>query len=243
MIIGQYPLNSFKDAFKLFVYPTNYIFLVWLLICYCIFYFVAYTDRKINRFLETTMVVIFFVWILVYVLFYDKDVYRIDNVDEPFILFLYIESMLMGALFKKGHSKISVGMVRTSKIVIAFGCLAIYFVSKIIFSRVEAVLPLQIINQFVILITLFSVFDLFISLEQKFKNIPEKINCVVKHISNITLQIYVVQFVIIRYCEKLWFPLNLIVVVSAIIVVATALYYLEVIIRKFIDFLLSKARK
>ena len=103
VIVGQYPLNSFKDAFKLFVYPTNYIFLVWLLICYCIFYFVAYTDRKINRFLETTMVVIFFVWILVYVLFYDKDVYKVDNVHEPFILFLYMESMLTGAWFKKGQ--------------------------------------------------------------------------------------------------------------------------------------------
>ncbi len=243
VIVGQYPLNSFKDAFKLFVYPTNYIFLVWLLVCYCIFYFVAYTDRKINKFLETTMVVVFFVWILVYVLFYDKDVYSIDNVNEPFILFLYMESMLTGAWFKKGQKSFLGGVDLASKIFLTIGCLTFYFISKILFSKIEALLTLQIINQFIILITLFSVFDLFISLEQKFKNIPEKINCVVKHISNITLQIYVVQFVIIRYCEKLWFPLNLVVVISAIIVVATALYYLEVIIRKFIDFLLSKARK
>ena len=119
----------------------------------------------------------------------------------------------------------------------------VYFVSKIIFSRIETLLPLQIANQFVILMALFSVFDLFMSLEQVFKKMPEKLNLVVKHISNITLQIYIVQFVIIRYCDKLSFPLNLIVVILAIIVVATLLYYIENRIRKLIDFLCAKSRK
>ncbi len=241
VIIGQYPLSDFTDAFKLFVYPTNYIFLVWLLVCYCIFYLVVFMDRKIKNFTEMTMAVIFFVWVLVYVILYDKSVYRVDNVSEPFILFLYIESMLTGALFKKRCADFN--GFKITKIITTLVCFATYFASKIIFSRVEALLPLQIANQFVILITLFSVFDLFMSLEHIFKKIPEKLNLAVKHISNITLQIYIVQFVIIRYGDKLPFPINLAVVTLAIIVVATLLYYIEFLMRKLIDFLRTKARK
>ncbi len=243
VLIGEYPLNNLDDAFKLFVYPTNYIFLVWLIICYCIFYFVVYIDKKVINFLEITMAVIFLVWISVYALFYDKSEYRVDNVSEPFILFLYTESMLMGALFKKGRKNILGGIDLKFKIILTVGCMVVYFVSKIIFSRVESILPLQILNQIVILLAVFSLFDLFMSLEHVFKKIPEKLNLVVKHISNITLQIYLVQFVIIKYCDKLAFPVNLIVVTFAIIVVATLLYYIEVLIRKLIDFLRTKARK
>ena len=50
VLIGEYPLKSFGDAFKLLVYPTNYIFLVWLLVCYCVLYIVAYADKHIGKF-------------------------------------------------------------------------------------------------------------------------------------------------------------------------------------------------
>lgn len=243
VLAGQFPLNSFSDAFKLFVYPTNYIFLVWLLVCYCIFYFVAYAGRKIRNLPEIAMTVLFFVWISVYVFFYDKTAYRVDNVSEPFILFLYMESMLMGALFKKCRKNFLGGVDLPFKIFVTVGCLAVYFISKVLFSKIEALLPLQIVNQFVILITLFAIFDLFMSSEHIFKKIPDKVNCVARHISNITLQIYVVQFVIIRDLDKFSFPFNIIAVVLAIIAVATVLYYIEFLIRKFIDFLQSKARK
>ncbi len=230
--IGKYPLNGFEDAFKLFVYPTNYIFLVWLIVCYVIFYVIAYMDKIRNNFLEILMSIIFIVWILVYILFYDKSVYCVDDVSKPFILFLYMESMLMGAFFKKYHSSFS--NFRISKILITVGSLAVYFVSKIAFSRVDALVKFQILNQFIILFALFSVFTLFISIEPLLNKLPLKLNIVVKHISNITLQIYVVQFVIIKYFEKIPFPFNLIVVTVGILVVATILYYIEALIKKAI---------
>lgn len=239
--IGEYPLNSFEDAFKLFVYPTNYIFLVWLIVCYCILYLVAFMDKKIKNFLEIAMAVILAVWILVYAIFYDKSVYSVDNVGEPFILFLYIESVLIGAFFKKHQSDF--GKFKISKLVITGGFLAIYFASKIIISRVAYLLNLQILNQFVILITLFLVFDLFMSVEPLFQKIPKKLNCVVKHISNITLQIYVVQFIVIKYCAEISFPLNLITVIIAIVLAATLLYYIEFLIRKAIEFICEKVKK
>lgn len=239
--IGRYPLDSFQDAFGLFVYPTNYIFLVWLIVCYCVFYVVVYLDKKYEKFLETSMVLIFFAWVLIYVLFYDKSIYRVDNVSEPFILFLYIESMLLGAFFKK--NQIRFGEFQISKVLITIICLIAYFCSKILFSKIEALLNFQIVNQFIIFIALFFTFDLFMSLEGFFKSLPEKINCCVKYISNITLQIYIVQFVIIYRFEKLAFPLNFVTVVLLILVVASLLYYLEVLIRKAIAFISDKVKK
>lgn len=239
--IGEYRLNGLQDAVRLFVYPTNYIFLVWLIVCYCVFYAVAVVDKKKKHFLEITMSVIFVVWILVYMLLYDKSAYTVDNVSEPFILFLYIESMLLGALFNK-HELYHVKF-RISKVFFTGAFFVIYAASKILFSKVAFLVPFQILNQFVILITLCFVFGLFMSMEMLFKRIPKKVVRVVRHISNITLQIYVVQFVIIRYCSKIVFPLNLITVTLAIIVAATVLYYVEAYARKAIGFMYKKVRK
>lgn len=240
VFIGEYPLNNLNDAFKLFVYPTNYIFLVWLLICYAMFYIVVCMDKRVNWFLEISMVVFFGVWILVYAICYDKSTYRVDNVGEPFILFLYFESMLMGAFFKKNKANFS--KFRISKLAVAVGCTVVYFISKLIVLKVEFFLLVQILNQFIILIALFSVFNLFMSMEQFFQKIPEKINCMVKHISNITLQIYVVQFISIRYCEKISFPLNLITVTIVILISATLLYYIENLIRKAVQIISKKGK-
>lgn len=239
--IGQYSLNNFQDAFCLFVYPTNYIFLVWLIVCYCIFYIIAYFDKKIDIFLQIAMMVIFVIWILVYAVFYDKSEYRVDNVSEPFILYLYVESMLLGAFFKKNYARFS--KFKVSKVIMALFCIVAYFGSKIVFSRVSSLLNFQIVNQFIIFITLFFVFSLFISLEDFFKRIPAKINCCVRYTSNITLQIYIVQFVIIERFEKLVFPLNLVTVVLLILIVASLLYYLEVLIRKVITSISDKVKK
>lgn len=228
--IGLYGLNSLSDAFRLFIYPTNYVFLVWLVICYVAFYIVAYTDKKKGKIIEISFATVMLIWVVSYVFVYDKTSYSIDNVSEPFILFLYFESMLLGALFRKQKDRF--GKFSAVKIISAVLCLAAYFASKILFSRYDSLLNFQIINQIVILITLFVVFDLFMSLEGFFDKVPKALKNGVRHISNITLQIYIVQFVIIGHFEKLAFPLNLIVVTILILVAATVLYYIEFFIRK-----------
>ncbi len=241
VLIGAYPLNGIEDAIKLFVYPTNYIFIVWLILCYVALYIVAYLDKKVKNFLEITMVAVFVTWLIVYAIFYDKSFYRVDNVSEPFILFLYFESMCLGAFFKKHRSFF--GKFKISKIFITIACLLVYFASKIAVSRIEILLSVQILNQFVILVTLFYVFDLFMSLEEYLKKIPKKINNCVRFISNITLQIYIVQFVVIAYLDKLVFPLNLIAVTLAILAAASIVYFVELFARKGIKLLIARLKK
>ncbi|MBE6681330.1 MAG: acyltransferase [Ruminococcaceae bacterium] len=230
VVLGEYPLNDFSQAVKLFVYPTNYIFLVWLVVCYIAFYIMSYLDKRNGKFLETSLISVLVIWLLAYVLLYDKTAYSIDNVYEPFILFLYFESMLVGALFRKHKDRY--GKFSGVKVFLTVFCIVAYFGSKIAFSRYDFLLKYQIVNQIIILIALVAVFDLFMSLEALFKKMPKVLKVCVRYVSNITLQIYIVQFIIIAHFKKLAFPLNLAVVTLLILVVASILYYIEFYIRK-----------
>ena len=241
VLIGQYSLNSGADAVRLFLFPTNYIFLVWLLILYVPFYFVAKFSKKWEKCIEIGGGVLLIVWITVYLLFVDKSVYHIDDVSKPFILFLYFSSMLLGGLFRKYQDAYK--QLKWWNVVLLFVSLVVYFGTKILFSKMESVAFLQIINQLSILAALYFVFAVFIGLEEKLAKIPAWINETVKFISNVTLQIYIVQFVIIRALENLAFPLNFLATTAAILAAASLVYLVEYFIRKGIGKLTKKGKE
>ena len=242
ILIGDFTINDFNDIVRFFIYPTNYIFIVWLMVAYALFYIVAYLSKKYSKFMEITFVSLIVAWLLTYLIFVDKNFYHIDNVNEPFILFLYFISMLMGALFRKHQTKVEKGKLYLYIILLPISLL-IYFGSKIVFSKVSKVAPLQILNQISILIVLYLIFALFTLLESKLKTLPNKLNKIIKFFSGLTLHIYVVQFVVIRRLQHLTFPLNLITVSIGIIALAIVVYYIEQFIRKSIISLTRKANK
>ena len=92
VLIGDYSLASWIDALLLFIYPTNYIFIVWLMLSYIAFYVLAWMSKKYNKTIEISLLILFGIWILTYFIFIDKSVYHIDNVEKPFIMFLYFAS-------------------------------------------------------------------------------------------------------------------------------------------------------
>lgn len=240
-LFGIYSLKSFDDFVRMFLYPTNYIFIVWLLVCYCVLYVVAYLDKHVNHFLEISMGVVLLAWVLTYVVFYDKSAYTVDNVYEPFILFLYVESMLLGSFFKKHGSKI--GVFKMYKPFATGIALIAYFASKILVSKVDALLSVQILNQFVLFAALYFTFDLFMSIEPQLSKAPKWIAIPTKYVSNITLQIYIAQFVVLMYLQDLVFPVNLIAVVVCILLAASVLYYAELYIRKGINYWIESWKK
>ena len=239
VLIGDYSINSFNDVVRLFIYPTNYIFIVWLMIAYALFYIIAYLSKKYDKLLEITFVSLIVVWLLTYLVFVEKSVYHIDNVSEPFILFLYFISMLMGALFRKHQSKVENGKLYLYIILLPIS-LVLYFGAKIAFVKINQIAPLQIVNQISILFVLYSIFSLFILLERKLNALPCKVNKVAKFLSGLTLHIYVVQFMVIRRLQHLVFPLNLVIVSIGIIVLAIVVYLVEKFIRESIVALIRK---
>lgn len=230
VLIGDYSLASWKDAVRLFLYPTNYIFLVWLMLSYIAFYVIAWLSKKYDKSIEISLAVLVGVWILTYFIFVDKSVYHIDDVSKPFILFLYFSSMLMGALFKKNIDKF--GKIKAVNVILLFVSLIVYFGSKIAFSKMQSIVFWQILNQLSILGVLYFMFTVFIGMEDCFKKIPNWINKVVKFVAGITLHIYIVQFVVIRRLEGLIFPVNFFATTATILALACVVYYAEFFIKK-----------
>ncbi len=242
VLMGDYSLKSGADAVRLFVYPTNYVFLVWLMVLYIAFYVVAWSTKKNDKFLPIIFALVLFAWLVVYILFVDKTQYVVDEVSKPYILFLYFMSMLIGAMFRKRVDKIKETKLSHVNVIMLFLTLVIYFGCKIIFSRIQKLAFLQLLNQLSIMAVLYFTFAVFIRLEKNLARLPTWLNKPMKFLSSITLQIYIVQFVVINKLSNIVFPLNLLLVVIGIVVLATVVYYVECFIKKSVARLLSKTK-
>ena len=240
VLIGDFSLTSGKEVVRLFLYPTNYIFLVWLMLSYVAFYVVAWLSQKYRKTTEIALAVVVGAWLLTYFIFVEKSSYHIDDVSKPFILFLYFSSMLIGALFKKHIDKFN--KIKAINVVLLFVSLIVYFGSKIAFSKIQAIVFWQILNQLSILVTLYFMFAVFSGLEEGLKKLPSWLNKTVKFMAGITLHIYIVQFVLIRRLEGLVFPVNFLVTTVAILALACAVYYAEFFIKKGIALLIDKIK-
>jgi len=240
-LMGAYEIRTLSDVIRLFVYPTNYIFIVWILILYIPFYVVAYLDKRVKNFTEWALLFTAALWLLTYVIFFDKSYYHIDEVSSPFICFVYFASMLLGALFKKhGHRVKATRWYHACIMLLSY---VIYFGTKIAFSRIGGVaLLFQPINQITLLAALVATFAVFMGLEQRLCGVCRPISRAVGFISGITLQIYIVQFLIIYKFAELAFPLNFAVIVLVIFAAASVLYLIEYYLRKGISCLLSKRK-
>ena len=76
VLFGNYPLTSGVEFFKLFIYPTNYPFLVWLMVCYALFYPLCRLDKKYKKTIEISFLSVVALWVIVYFAFVDKTVYH-----------------------------------------------------------------------------------------------------------------------------------------------------------------------
>ena len=173
---------------------------------------------------------------------YDKSYYHIDTVREPMVRFLFMESMLLGAYFKQTETFIESGF-KWRHLFGTAGCFVFYFASKLLFSKVPSISKFQILNWFAIFALLYFIFALFASLESKCQRLPKWIKAIVKYLASITLEIYVVQYVIIDLIRPLvGFPLNWLLLTASILVAATLLHFVCKYILVGFDLLVSKIK-
>ncbi len=222
LILGCF---SFEDHSFLyyFVYPTDYHFVASIILLYIPFYIVCSLDWTRKR-IPQMMLIVAGAMVAVYLLIYDKSYYHIDTVREPFIRFLFFESMLLGAYFKKEdhifRNKFSWRWVWLTVL-----SLGVYFVSKIVFSKSEVLSEFQIINQILIFGLLYCLLRLFSGLDGKLEKMPVWIRNCISFVAGITLEIYVVQYVLIDALRGIAvFPLNWMIVTGSIILSALLLH-------------------
>ncbi len=242
MILGFYYLEM-HQFWWWYLWPTNYHFVASIVLLYIPFY-IFMIIKPIQDRIPLIMAVLGAAYLLVYIFAYDKSTYHIDTVREPMIEFLFAESMLLGAWFRKKDSFFRNKFHWYIPLVtIAMTCL--YFVSKFLFSKYQILSIAQPVNQIILVVLLFFVFLTFSSLDGRLSNMPRWIKTVITFISEMTLEIYVVQYVLIDQIRNFGFvfPLNWFTIVFAIIISATALHYICKGILYLFGLLISKFKR
>lgn len=224
LMLGAYVVSTDRNLAWWLIYPTYYHFVASIIVLYIPFFIVMKVD-VLKKNIPIVALAVLVVYVIVYVAFYDKTRYHIDTVREPMIRFLFFESMLLGAWFKKNDAKYRNQFRAWLPIATVFVFVA-YFASKLLFSKRAAYCNYQILNQLIIFVLLYLMFRLFASLDRKLDQMPRWLKKIVTFIADITLEIYLVQYVLIDVIRnlKLPFPINWMAITASIILSAFILH-------------------
>jgi len=224
MLLGVYKLETMSWV-SWYLYPTYYHFVASIVLLYIPFYGIM-AVRQLKERIPLVMLLIAAMYAIVYIFFYDRSYYHIDNVREPMIRFLFFESMLLGSHFRirmpeladKPYGAAIAGMT------VLF---VLYFASKLMFARRIVNPELQAVNQVLLFLLLMCIFRVFMGLEKRLVALPDVICKCAKFLADRTLEIYVVQYVLIDWIRPLLgFPANWIALTVSIIAAASVLHWI-----------------
>ncbi|MBE7020689.1 MAG: acyltransferase [Ruminococcaceae bacterium] len=219
--------NVFKTLLFDFIFPQRYWFVCALIVMYPILYYIIMHKFERKQFLICTAILCVLYASIYFML--DKQSYVVETIGIYGIRFSYIFSfflMLLGAYLRKNVNKF-IELVQDKKIaywfVLNFVC---YYIFLVTMQKFKFLLKLQFVETLLCIGTVVTFFLLLIGMEKylsKYKNKP--IFKVFEFLGSLTLEIYIVQFVLIDLINnlKLVFPLNCIVALSAILVAAVIL--------------------
>lgn len=235
VLFGIYAVGDITEFMKMFIFPTNYHFIASIMLIYILYYYVMKLE-KLKKNIPAVFIGIVAVQLFIYIFFYDKSFYHIDSVSEPMIRLLFFEAMLVGA-YVKMNSERFINKNRVFNWVCTFILIITYFGTKIIFSKFDEIAEYQIINQYVLILLLVSLLISFAGIDSLLSNFNKTIKEGINFISNRTLEIYLVQTVLIEMIARkiTVFPINWIVITSVIILFATILHLFSTKIKRILD--------
>lgn len=224
LLVGSWKINSLSEAVKVFLFPTNYRFVGSIVLLYIVYYCIMRIE-KLHNHLPAVIAVVAVLQLIAYLFFYDRSYYHIDTVREPMIRFLFLEAMLIGAQFRCKDA-----VYRNKKIwlplALSIVVFVLYFASKMFFVKTEEYAYLQILNQYILLILLVLIFRTMAGLDSLLCKLPKSVKCVIEFISSITLEIYLVQIILICIVKSYVtvFPLNWFALTGSILLCAWILH-------------------
>jgi len=237
ILIGFYSLQT-KTILEYFIFPTDYHFVGSIIILYIPYFFVM-NFPNIKKYIKYLVIGLFVFQLVLYFTIYDLSYYHIDNVREPMIRFLFFYAMLLGSYFRLNSQKYLSNRNSLTKYFMALFTL-LYLISKLIFSKYSGLSIFQLGNQIILLIALYFIVKFFMSLEEIFSIKLKNMIKIIKPISNITLEIYVVQFFIIYTLQHLIFPYNFILITFSILFSAFVLHYIIKGINLFSNYVVNQ---
>lgn len=227
-LLGFYSFSGFLGFVDLFIYPTYYHFVGSILILYIPFYLVMKIEVLQKR-LPLVFCATLGLELLVYILLFDRTTYHIDSVYSPMIWFLFFSSMLIGAYVRKNDDAFR-NKIKISNIVVTAILFVCYFISKMFFvkfSNNEIVCNLQLINQILLLALLYFLFISFAGFDGKLERLPKWIKNIISVIGEMTLEIYLVQYVLIPLLNIGRFPVNWFVITASILLLGFGLHFVS----------------
>lgn len=220
--------NKPNNLFSYFIFPTRFWFAEAILIFYVIMYFLVKT--KIIEKPHVIFSVLILVYFVIYILFVDKTKFSVESMTEfkYFKHISYFMVMLGGYYIKQNSDKIKA--LVEGKRVITLGISSALFVGFYVFKLALDAFPslysIQFIMQYINLALALSLICTGLSWENTLKRIPSWLFAPINHIATITLEIYLMQSFAFEFIGlPSQFPLNIIVALIVLIIVATILHY------------------
>lgn len=223
-------VTGWHDIVEFFAWPTHWHFVASIILLYVPLFFVSkYMEMNAKNYgcLASGLLI---VQLIVYLFCYDYSYYHIDTVREPMIEFLFFQSMILGLHYRWKSQQCNDEYKPLSVLEIGGGIvlLALYFGSKMAFVKFASIAGFQIVNQVMLWALLYVLFDIFMKLEPKLRKMEEnKMWICVKFVSDRTLEIYLVQYVILGNCKIGPFPLNWLLLTTTILGVAVILHWVS----------------
>lgn len=224
LLVGFFIIDSLSGFVRCFFYPTRYHFITSIMILYVLYYLVRKLQDKSG---VSTSVVIGFTaasFFVVYLFWFDKSWYHIDNVEENWVRFQFWTSMLLGAWLREKYESMEAKISAAEWLVFAVLFVG-YFMAKVLVSRVASLSSIQFLSPLLLVMLTFKTAKIFIKMEKQGFFTQAKWACRCAEIlSSITLEIYLVQNVIIKQWSHLVFPLNFLIVTVLILLVAWSVH-------------------
>lgn len=219
MVFGTFRVDSFIAVVHCFVYPTWFHFITSIMLLYLLFFLVRTLQEAFRIQTKLVLAVSVLIFAVMYLFLFDKTHYHIDDVMENWVRYQFWISMMIGACLREKidtiRSKIS-ALEWTALVVLVF----IYFSAKIAVGRFPALYSVQILSPATLVLLVAHVAIIFIKLEkQGLLTQKSWLRTIVNLISTLTLEIYLIQNIIIHQFGTLPFPANF-CVVSVLILAA-----------------------
>ncbi len=215
-----------KASLELFFFPINDN--SWFIPCIMILYVAIYLFIKNKVLAYFLLLTDICVYIYEYVFVFEHNDFFVEKIFD-FRLFYGLVAAFIGTLLRQYIDKIN--SIQSKKgimfIVISLLSMMGFLVTKVLISSGSAIaLHLQFLTQLLSMIFAASLFVGIASFDIKLENIMKDTIAgkVVSIVGLSTLEIYLVQFVIISKIKSLIFPLNFVLIIISVIFVALILH-------------------
>ena len=219
-VTGFFTIGSVSELVRCFVYPTRYHFIASIMILYILFWIVRKIQGKWNITNHQVLILSVIAGVAVYLFVFDKSWYHVDAVEENWVRFQFWISMMLGVSLRERYESMD-EQISTARWIGTGVLLVIYFAAKTLVSRYEIFYAVQILSPVSLVVLVYHIAVLTIKMEKRsaFTTLG-RWNKIIGLVASMTLEIYLVQNVIIYSLHDLLFPVNFAVVTALILIVA-----------------------